>query len=99
MIAAYNNAKKCARLLLSYGADKTLTCKAKNSWSYTAAQWCSIKGHTEVYELINSWTGDYDPWERPGQQMIIMIKRDRADQVARILDDGFDVEYIFCKVS
>ena len=73
----------CVKILLAYGADPNLKMGSNGD---TTLDWVNKQGSEELKELINSHQGNFDPNEPLMQQMMLMIKMDREDQVKRILD-------------
>ena len=65
-----------------HGADKTIISPDNK----TAADMATKEGHHNIAALINNWKGNYGPKERPTQQLVLMTKNDREDQVKIILE-------------
>ena len=91
---ASNGQTDCARLLLAHGADPNL----EDGDGDTPADTARNEGETEMAEYIDSWKGDVDPEESPAQQLALMIKMDKADQVKVLLNGGLDVKMSLEKV-
>ena len=83
------------RILMSHGADPYL----KMTGEHSALDVAMLSENIEMVNLLDGWLGVYNPDERIMQQLVLMIKTDREDQVKAIVDEGVDLNAQFEMVT
>ena len=76
---------------MAHGADPRL----KKPGKYSALELAQSYDNDEMVNMLSGWLGVYDPDERIMQQLALMIKTDREDQVKVIMNKGVDMDAKF----